>query len=139
MLKRLISFSLAALLVLSCALPASAAKTGNESGASVLPMQETEAGDYRTYQTVNAGLTDAKNCIEVKVPENSELKQSGDTVTLTFTVSEAGWYEPQITYYATEGTGGDVLFSLLLDGQMPYSQLNNLRLSRMWQNRQLHI
>lgn len=134
MLKRLISLSLAVLLVLSCALPASAAKTGNKSGASVLPMQETEAGDYRFYQTANAALSNAKESIEVKVPENTELKQSGDTVTLTFTVAEAGWYEPQITYYATEGTGGDVLFSLLLDGLQPYSQLNNLRLSRMWQN-----
>ena len=138
MLKRIIAGSLAAILLLSCSTAAFAA----DSQKDVLTQDTVKddvsgayAGSYRDYQSANTDLPLADDPIEIKAEgEGAELYLPGDSVSFKFTVAEAGWYEPHVTYRALAGSGGDILFSLLLDGELICDQMSNLRLSRLWKN-----
>jgi hypothetical protein len=138
MFRRLIAGSLAVLMLLSCSAAAGATTTASNDLTANVALgnpADAEAFGYREYQSANADGSLAKNDIEIKEEgDGAELYLPGDSVTLEFTVDEAGWYEPHITYRALLGTGGDILFSLLLDGQLPYAQMSNLRLNRLWKN-----
>lgn len=138
MLKKLIAGSLAALMLLGCSVTAFADTTSGE-GLTMDAAPDFVSGEnvssYRDYQSANAAIPSADTRLEVKAEDDTiDLQQPGDCVSLKFTVSQAGWYEPHITYCALPGTGGDILFTLLLDGELPYGQLSNLRLSRLWKN-----
>lgn len=137
MLKKLIASSLALLLVLSTITSALAVTAENttktETDTSVQADNNSEHG-YRAYQAANSGFTNALNEIKVQIAENAKLEKVGDKLTVQFVVEEDGWYEPHITYCALEGTGGDVLIDLLLDGESAYNQMSNLALTRLWKN-----
>ena len=138
MFRKVIAGSLAALMLLSCstvAFATSSANGGLTSDASTDHASGESVSSYRNYQSANSGLPLAKSAIDVKAEgEGAELYLPGEGVTVQFTVDEAGWYEPHITYLPLSGTGGDILFTLLLDGELLCTQMSNLRLSRLWKN-----
>ena len=138
MFKKIIAGFLAVVSLLSGSISALATPVTGD-GLTTGAVQEYASGEtvcsYREYQSANSENAPAKTRIEVKTEgDGVELHQPGDSVSLKFTVHEAGWYETQITYCALPGTGGDILFTLLLDGELPYAQLSNLRLNRLWKN-----
>lgn len=138
MFRKMIAGLLAVLILLSCSSAAFA--TGSASGnTETYPVLDNASkgnlSNYRDYQSANSDIPFANNVIEVDAEEGeAELYLPGDGVTFKFTVGEAGWYEPHITYYAMEGSGGDILFTMLLDGQPVCAQMSNLRLNRLWKN-----
>ena len=138
MFRKIIAGSLAVLSLFCCSITAFATPTtGDTPIMDVVP--EYPSGEntcsYRDYQFANSEIAHANTRIEVKAEgEGTDLYQPGDSVCLKFTVDDPGWYETQITYCALPGTGGDILFTVLLDGELPYAQMSNLRLSRLWKN-----
>ena len=138
MFRKLIAGSLAALMLLSCSVAAFAATSASDALTTDVSMDDASndnVSSYRDYQSANSSFPLAKAPVEVKAEgDGAELYLPGDGLTLKFTVDEAGWYEPHITYCALAGTGGDILFTLLLDGELLYVQMSNLRLSRLWKN-----
>lgn len=132
---------IAALLVVFMLLSISIASFGTTSESD---KQETKAltdhyegsgVSYREYQSQNSAFSNTKESISIPAQgDGTELLMPGEAVTLTFKVDKAGWYEPHVSYYALEGSGGDILFSLLLDGELLCKQMSNLRLSRLWEN-----
>jgi ABC-type glycerol-3-phosphate transport system substrate-binding protein len=48
------------------------------------------------------------------------------------TVSESGMYSVFPTYYPLAGTGKDILLSVTIDGQTPYTEASDLSLPRIW-------
>ncbi len=138
MFKKIIAGSLAALMLLGSSVTALADTTSGEGltmDAAPGYASGENIGSYRDYQSAHADMPSADTRLEVKAEDDTiDLQQPGDCVSLKFTVPQAGWYEPHITYCALPGTGGDILFTLLLDGELPYGQLSNLRLSRLWKN-----
>lgn len=138
MIRKMIAGSLAVLMLLSCSVTAFATASSTDDTENDPVMSSVSKGDpssYREYQSANADMPSANNRIESAAQEGEgELYFPGDSVTLKFTVDEAGWYEPHITYYAMDGAGGDILINLLLDGQLVCDQMSNLRLNRLWKN-----
>ncbi len=138
MFRKLIAGSLAVLMLLSCGATAFATTTASDEHMADVALDNPTKADvcsYREYQSAYADVSHAETSIEITGEGNgADLYLPGDSLTLEFTVDEAGWYEPHITYRALAGTGGDILFSLLLDGELPYAQLSNLRLNRLWKN-----
>lgn len=138
MFRKMIACSLAVLSLLGCSVTAFA--TSNTDGAPATDaapkyLSSENIGSYRDYQSANSQLASASSQIEAKAEgSGTELYLPGDSVSLKFTVKQAGWYEPHITYYALPGSGGDILFTLLLDGELLCAQMSNLRLSRLWKN-----
>ncbi len=137
MFKKITAALLVVMLLLSCTVASfgttsESDKQGTRNSAGAY---DASAAGYRDYQSHNSAFSNAKESIRIPAEgEGIELHMPGDAVTLKVTVDDAGWYEPQIDYYTLEGTGGDILFSLLLDGELLCSQMSNLRLSRLWKN-----
>ena len=138
MFKKIIAVLLAVLSLSCCSISAFATPIV-EDALTTAPVPEYPSDEnicsYRDYQAANSNFSPANTRIDIKAEGNGvDLYQPGEGVCLKFTVEEPGWYETYITYYALPGTGGDILFTLLLDGQLPYAQLSNLRLNRLWKN-----
>lgn len=138
MFRKIIAGSLAALMMLTCSTTAFAT-TGSDdtlaADAALDYLPNEDVCGYRDYQSANAEVSLAETAIEVKTEgDGADLYLPGEYISLKFTVDEAGWYEPHITYCPLAGTGGDILFTLLLDGELPYAQMSNLRLNRLWKN-----
>ena len=138
MFRKIIAGSLAVLSLFCCSTSAFAAPIASDVlTTGVVPEYPSSDNvcSYREYQSANAEIPLADTQIEVKAEgDGVDLYQSGEGVSLKFTVSASGWYETQITYCPLPGTGGDILFTLLLDGELPYAQMSNLRLNRLWKN-----
>ena len=138
MFRKIIAGSLAVLSLLCCSASAFAAPTESDTlttGTVMESPSDENVCSYRDYQSANSELALADTRLETKAEGNgTDLNQPGDSISLKFTVEKPGWYETHITYRALPGTGGDILLSLLLDGQLPYAQMSNLRLNRLWKN-----
>ena len=57
------------------------------------------------------------------------------SVTYPFTVSEAGCYALEITYYAMESPSGQVELSLRVDGALPFESASRICLSKVYVNK----
>lgn len=67
--------------------------------------------------------------------ENSEyafIDQNSNWVEWNFTVDNGGYCTLKTDYRAVEGDGGNIAVALMLDGEYPYSELQNLTLPRLW-------
>ena len=107
MFRKLIAGSLAALMLLSCSVAAFAATSASDALTTDVSMDDASndnVSSYRDYQSANSSFPLAKAPVEVKAEgDGAELYLPGDGLTLKFTVDEAGWYEPHITYCALAG------------------------------------
>ncbi len=63
----------------------------------------------------------------IKITENGELK-------FDFSVEKSGEYELLFTYLALESRYSNISFTVNVDGELPYAQLRNVSLSRMFTN-----
>ena len=62
------------------------------------------------------------------------LTEKGDSVAWEFNVEEDKWFEPVVFYKAIAGNGNDIEISFLIDGNVPYPELENVLLPRLWKN-----
>lgn len=65
---------------------------------------------------------------------NSLLIAETGLVTYEFQVEETGFYELGLTYYPIEGKASGILRAVFIDDLLPYRELANIELSRIWVN-----
>ena len=61
------------------------------------------------------------------------------SVTWTFTVEEAGFYNLQVGYVALPGTTSDVQRQVLIDGVAPYDALEQIVFKRLWRDEDIRL
>ena len=59
-----------------------------------------------------------------------------DRLSWSFAVPETGLYHLLVNYYPVEGDGGEIQRRLYLDGNIPFSEADNLSFCRLWANRE---
>ena len=79
--------------------------------------------------------------MEVALHENYEGRQGTSVYTdkeglieYEVEIKTAGLYEIAVEYYPVEGNGSAIQRSIFIDGELPYSELNNVEFSRIWSN-----
>ena len=71
----------------------------------------------------------------------TEGVDTGDmgTVTWTFTVPQAGFYNLEISYLALAGTTSDIQRRVLIDGEAPYEALTQIVFKRIWRDEDIRL
>lgn len=142
-MRRFLGFLLSLMIVLTCLFNGGIytfAQTSDENYSL------TGSQEYTEYCRVNQNLKDTSSEI-ILSSENAELNgraklenngvsliKSGDSVIWNFTIEEDSWFEPSISYTAIFGNGNDIEISFLVDGKVPYPELENVLLPRLWKN-----
>lgn len=86
------------------------------------------AGDFRDEDGASqAYLTDYAGKLGVL-----HWQKTGTTISWDFRVAEAGWYQLQLDYCTVAGYNNDIIVDILLDGQAPYSNVQNVNLRRLF-------
>lgn len=112
-----------------------------------------KAGGYREYlQKMPATRPTDKYMIEaadyvrtegmeVVLHENYEGRQGTSVYTdkeglieYEVEIKTAGLYEIAVEYFPVEGNSASIQRSIFIDGELPYSELNNVEFSRVWSN-----
>ncbi len=149
-MKKLLSLALAGVLTVALI-----GGTGTPSvGAASSAAPETAAnGGYREYHKAHTDAARPETAVAVDMTtavgkdgaavawvENTDGSETavhikdGDAVTVTVDVAESGLYCVQVTYQTVTGKDVDLLYSLYIDGRLPFSSAAGLTLSRMWQD-----
>ncbi|MBE6750228.1 MAG: extracellular solute-binding protein [Ruminococcaceae bacterium] len=145
MMRKYISLLLALAMLFTCftaGFGASAASADNEQRFVI-----TGSEEYVEYQknftgneTIPAEIVlDSKNAsaqgtgVSVEA-DGVALTKTGDSLTWTFSVPQDGWYEPTLTYCTMSGNGNDIEMKFLLDGAVPYPEIETNIFPRIWKN-----
>lgn len=119
--------------------------TSKSIAGNVSPVTE----DYDVYSEKNSSAQKAKDKCNLsvaditsnKVTETADGKEgallSSEQRAIEYSVSvpEAGLYNIEIEYYAVKGRMKDIVFSLLIDGALPFSEAEGIALSRVWKDK----
>lgn len=147
-LKKLTSFTLALMLVLTVVMPtvcASASAAMEEPGKV-----EPKPGTYYAYLEelgVDSTVSPKAN-IEIDATVYAEssglsidtvleksgtvLQSTGDKLTVSFTVDETGFYNIAMEYCALPANGSDIEFTVEIDGKTPFDGLKKLTVPRVF-------
>ncbi len=128
-----------------------------EDHAPMFAMSAAQSGEaketsYQAYLTSNAyegGISDQQVPIDVfaYTADGAEAEKgeagvlTGDSgnVTWSFDVTEAGFYNLRVGYIALPGTTSDIQRKVLLDGETPYTALNQIVFKRLWQDETIRL
>lgn len=139
----------AAMLTALCSPAAMASETAPEQP---LPQSDLDLSSYYAYLDSCGGLStlpDAQihiNAADFASEENSGAfvtdfagestvlwwDKTGGTVTWDFTAEEAGFYQLELRYCAVPGYNNDIIIDVLLDGQAPYANVQNVNLRKLY-------
>lgn len=116
--------------------------TGQESG---LDSGESTAGSSR--QSADTGLASYQEYLQdhgtvaypsgvkaISLQETEAGAGADGTLTLSFAVSESGYYQLQFDYQFTEKDSKNCKYKLHVDGAAPFEEAEKLQLSRLWVN-----
>lgn len=110
------------------------------------------SGSYAAYDQLHADLARPEAEILLAGPEGvaeagtvcrSDMLEGREalllegeegSVTWTFTVQEAGRYALETTYYALEGVGNIPEYELRIDGEVPFTEAQQLQLTRLYRD-----
>ncbi len=113
----------------------------------LLLITAASAEGYREYRQAHGHIENAKNTYVLTAAECTDLVNASilDDGTLsteetgyaewTLDVEEDAWYTVGVCYFPGEGTGGDILRALSVNGEVPYSETADLAFSRMWNDK----
>lgn len=141
-MRRISIFLLAFVMaVSSCAsiTAVSAAETGNtaEPAGSEEYVSYCQANNSLENASEEIVLTHSDGVFEGNVTaddDGASLTETNSSIAWSFDIISGGWYEPEITYLALPRNGNDIEIEVLLDGEVPYPELETVLLSRLWQN-----
>lgn len=128
--------------------------TESELDSSLLEELEmiSEEGSYQHYLENHADAAVASTAVNISshnvsggenyqiVPgfagleDDCVVTEGTGAVTFSFTVPETGLYQLQVEYYPLEGKGSAITRNLLIDGQLPYDEAQELEFTRIWSN-----
>lgn len=81
----------------------------------------------------------AEGDIKCEKGENGLLTEGNGSVTLNFRAEEEGFYNLLIDYIALPGTTSDIQRKIYIDGETPYSDLDQIVIRRMWSDDKINI
>ena len=102
-----------------------------------------QVSDTRPTDTyvINAADYVRVDGMEVALHENYEGREGTSVYTekeglieYEVEIKTSGLYEIAFEYYPVEGNGASIQRSIFIDGELPYSELNNVEFSRVWGN-----
>ena len=102
-------------------------------GLEELYLSRSDGTDYAAYQVTHAdkAVWDGEP-ISLYASEAGESLAEGDGVTFTFTLEQDVFGYPVFSYAMTDSNILDNVYSLVLDGAIPYSECETLTLDSMW-------
>lgn len=132
MLKKFIA-SILSLVLLSGAFTA-LADTSSEQKENKEIVSEANITDnsYENYKNKYSSFISSNSPIEKEF--DVSLQNAGDTLNWDVTVENDAFFQPEIVYTALKASGSDIEMSMTVDGESPYSQLDNFLLFRTWKN-----
>lgn len=155
-LRRGIALLLGLSLVLTAAVPAAQAApetADTPENSWEQEVSDLDLGTFEDYVAAHGGSIEVKPDREICVDAATFASQSGDgayvtdfadrsgvlywdtigsVVTWDFTVEEAGWYQLALDYCTIPGYNNEIIVDILLDGQAPYANVQNVNLHRLY-------
>lgn len=160
-MKKCVAILLAAIFAISAFQVACFAETSDNSGGTVavpsVVQSESSGTEYDKYLQSNSNLKDAEKDIfisgdsfsgndgavvsgSMEYTDDNGVTKSGvikwerekGSLTYTFTVENAGFYELALSYCPIAGRGLPLAFSFKIDGAVPYDTLGTLNFERTW-------
>lgn len=143
MKNRFISVLLIVFLCLGCAGVCSA-ENASETAAQSNKV-EYVSDSYIEYSKKIKDIQVAKENIALNIDETYkgavnddkyyvELSQGEQPLNFEFDITETAVYELEIVYRATADSVNDIYVSFAIDGEVPYSELDNVILRRLWED-----
>lgn len=90
--------------------------------------------------TIKADVYETTTSADVVVKECSGKSAvcvlEGGVLTLPVEIQKSGFYNIQLDYYPIEAGSSSIKFELLIDGELPFYEAENLSLKRTWQDSQ---
>lgn len=151
MKKRTMKISLLIVLVLAMFIPAELG-SGNTDPAVAMDLEssrheyvEESYGSYLLDQgydgkmassevKVNLASFEASEDMEAKLADDAVVTGERGSITWTFQVEEAGFYNISLTYMPVKGTNSKIERKLLIDGESYFQGMNQLVFNRIWDN-----
>ena len=126
-MKRIVALSLV-FAVMGTAAVSAFAQTDNGQSAAVSVTVDTDVVSYLEYiekyeETAGQDITLLGTVATV---------ERGGELLLPVTVPVSSWYNLEITYRATENDTGEISFSVLLDGKLPFAEADRFSLPRRY-------
>lgn len=126
-MKRIVALSLV-FAVMGTAAVSAFAQTDNGQSAAVSVTADTDVVSYLEYiekyeETAGQDITLLGTVATV---------ERGGELLLPVTVPVSSWYNLEITYRATENDTGEISFSVLLDGKLPFAEADRFSLPRRY-------
>ncbi len=123
---------------------------GSKGNMSVVPSTNDGARskDYQQYLDENGydgTLSDSEIAVDIlnyKADASLGAKTDGKavetgsdgTISWTFEAKTSGFYNIELCYEALPGTISDIQREVLIDGKLPYSEMGQIVLKRLWQD-----
>lgn len=99
---------------------------------------EVDVFTYTASEDATVQPYPTENIVE---PLNVRAVDTGDvgSITWAFNVAEAGCYNLQVGYIATPGTTSDIQRRVLIDGEAPYSAMDQISFKRIWRDEDIRL
>ncbi len=143
-MRKLITLALAAVMVLTAAMPAYGAKAGEKTSAQLEPKQGTYYAYLEELGVTEQSYPEAEIKInaltfaeasglgigEVQGRPAVLLEKTGDKLTVSVEIDEDGFYKLGISYVALPANGSDIEYTLEIDGKVYFDGMKKLTLPR---------
>ncbi len=101
-------------------------------GLTELYISRAAEDTYAAYVHALNGMAAVEEPIVLYESEMGDALAEGEAITLTFTVPEDVFGYPVITYAMTDTNILDNVYTLQLDGELPYAECGTLTLDSLW-------
>lgn len=105
-----------------------AGKGDNRPGGVI----EVDAGSYSRYEENGISMTPTAYENYEGMAGTSIVTAENAIVEYDVTVPESGWYDLSMVYYPIEGKSSEIQRGFFVDGALPYRELADVELSRIW-------
>lgn len=127
-MKRIVSLALAIAIMASAAVCASAESVG---APAAKPKAVTASGDIISYLDYTGEYRETK-AQDAVLFEGDTTVSRGGRLDLSVNITADSWYNLEITYKATERDTGEISFSVLIDGALPFAEADRFSLPRRY-------
>lgn len=162
MRRKWLSALLAVCLLVSSVVPVTAAEAGDSARNDDWIYEDTGSGlmNYREYYESHEGAEQPALEIPVDLttfviheaeiggaPSGTGLYQNvqgsesgldikavGEDIIFTIDVPKTGLYSAEMKYFADTSVNSQIMFALMIDGELPFIEANSCRLNRVFQN-----
>ena len=134
MLRKIMSITLSAALLLSAAITASAESTQVLGDDMLVSFSAEESESYEAYKKALKDCAFAKEEIAVSVAGGAVLLSEGKSVSFDVNIPSDAVYQIKLTYKTADESTQNPSCAIRIDGALPFDSASNIWLSRLWKN-----